>query len=194
MQYSGKLKLLILGVFAFTLLGRISCYFIDKKYDTFRRPWAYSDDPNKALLVGKWQGSVTDPDGIRHSVNLEIVEPVSDDERQQRFSQKRIKRDRSSAVFFDGTATLEVNNRKTSCEIWGGLDAPDGHRMHLQFRPMDDSHSPGFNLKFAEGSWLENTLDLETGFVFFKPDGSSFSDSADPRFEQKAKLKMTRMD
>ncbi len=193
MAYSTKLKLVIIGVLAFGLLGRVGCYYVNKKYDTVRRPWAYSDDPNKPLLVGKWQGSVTDPDGVLHKVEMEIVEPMSDEERQKRFSRRRIKRDRSSSTFFDGTATLESNNHRASCEIWGGLDDPEGHQIHFQFRPVDDVHPPGFNLNLAEGTWKEDTLDLQVNFAFFRPDGSSFSDSADPRFEQKGKLVMSRI-
>jgi hypothetical protein len=193
MTYSTKLKIGIIGLIAIILLGRYGCYFVDKKYDTYRRPWAYSSDPDKPLLVGKWQGSVTDPDGVPHKVELEIVEPTSDEERQKRFSRRRIKRDRSSATFFDGTATLESNNQRVSCEIWGGLDEPDGHQIHFQFRPVNDVHPPGFNLNLVEGNWQENTLDLDVTFAFFRPDGSSFSDSADPRHDQKGKLLMNRM-
>lgn len=192
MAYSTQLKLLIAAVLAFALLGRVGFYFFNKHSDLDRRPWAYTDDPRKPLLVGKWRGAVTDPDGVIHQVELEIEEPLSDAERQKRFSQRRIRRDRSSPTFFDGTATLETRGRKEPCEIWGGLDKPDGNQVHLQFRPLDDKHPPGFNINLAKGRWQENTLELDVSFAFFKNDGASFSDSADPRFDQQGKLLLSR--
>ncbi len=193
MAYSTKLKLLIVGLIAAVVLGRYGCFYLDKKYDTFRRPWAYSDDPDKPLLVGRWQGQVSDPDNIVHQVTLEIAEPLSDEKRQKRFFQKRIKRDRSSRTFFDGIAVLESQGRRDTCEIWGGIDQPDGHQIHFQFRPVHDYHPPGFNLNLAEGFWQENNLDLNIQFAWFRPDGSSYSDSADPRYDQKGRLKMHRV-
>lgn len=193
MAYSTKIKLLIVGLIAAVFLGRYACFYIDKQYDTVRRPWAYSNEPNKPLLVGRWQGAVSDPDNIVHQVTLDIEEPLSDEDRQKRFSRKRLKRDRSSRTFFDGVAVLESQGRRDTCEIWGGLDQPDGHQMHFQFRPVNDQHPPGFNLNLATGIWQENTLDLSIQFTWFRPDGSSFSDSADPRFEQTGVLKMQRV-
>lgn len=193
MGYSSKLKVFIVGLIAVVILGRYGCYCVNKKYDTYRRPWAYSSDANKPLLVGKWQGSVIDPDNIVHKVEMEIYEPLSDEKRKKRFQQKRIKRDRSSRTFFDGLAVLETNGRKDSCEIWGGLDAPDGHQIHFQLRPVNDMHPPGFNLNLVEGDWQEDTLVLAVTFSFFRQDGSSYSDSADPRYEQKSTLMMSRI-
>ncbi|MBL7825452.1 MAG: hypothetical protein JNJ57_02400 [Saprospiraceae bacterium] len=193
MTYRNKLLFLIIGLAGVVLLGRYACYFVDKKYDTIRRPWAYSSDPSKPLLVGKWQGSVLDPDNNAHEVFLEIEEPLSDEKRKNRFFQKRIKRNRSSRTFFDGMAILASRGRRDTCEIWGGLDQPDGNQIHFQFRPLHDVHPPGFNLNLAEGVWQEHQLELSISFTWFRPDGSSFSDSADPRFEQKGVLKMTRI-
>lgn len=193
MSYSNKLKIFIVGFIVVVVLSRYGCYIIDKKYDTYRRPWAYSDDPTKPLLVGKWEGSVMDPDGVRHGVEMEIVVPITEEERQKRFSNKRIKRDRSSPTFFDGMAVLAVNGHRDSSELWGGLDEPDGHLIHFQFRPVNGIHPPGFNLNLLEGNWQGNTLDLEVTFSFFKPDGASFYDSANPKHEQKGKLLMARV-
>jgi hypothetical protein len=193
MTYSTKLKFFIIGLITTVILGRYGCYAFDKKYDTYRRPWAYSSDPNKPLLVGKWQGSVTDPDNRIHKVEMEIFVPMTDEERKSRLFQKRIKRDRSSRTFFDGMAVLEVNGHRDSSELWGGLDEPDGHQIHFQFRPVNDVHPPGFNLNLIEGNWTGNNLDLDVTFAFFRPDGSSFSDSADPRHDKIGKLMMTRM-
>ncbi len=193
MTYPTKLKVFIIGLIALVILSRYGCYVFDKKYDTYRRPWAYSSDPDKPLLVGKWQGSVTDPDQLVHKVEMEIYVPMTDGERKGRLFQKRIKRDRSSRTFFDGMAVLEVNGQRDSSELWGGLDKSDGHQIHFQFRPVNDVHPPGFNLNLVEGNWQENTLDLTVDFAFFRADGSSYSDSADPRHDKKGKLIMSRM-
>jgi hypothetical protein len=188
-----KKLLFIIGLVAIVLTGRYGCYYLDKKYDTYRRPWAYSSDPQKPLLVGHWQGKVTDPDNVVHQVQMEILVPITDEKRQQRFSQKRIKRDRSSRTFFDGLAVLETIGHRDTFELWGGLNAPDGHKINFQFRPVNGVYPTGFNLNLVEGIWQEHTLDLEVVFSFFKADGSSFSDSADPRYDQKGRLLMKRI-
>ncbi|MBK8444426.1 MAG: hypothetical protein IPL35_13870 [Sphingobacteriales bacterium] len=102
------------------------------------------------------------------------------------------KRSRSSPTFFDGVAVIDTKGRKDSCEIWGGLDKADGKEIHFQLRPFNDHHPVGFNLNSCEGRWNGNTLDLSAGFSWFREDGSSFSDSADPRYDYKGKLLMSR--
>ncbi len=193
MQYSTKLKLFIVGILAAAVFGRIGCYYANAAYDTYRRPWAYNSDPDKPLLVGKWTGQTTDPDGVAHVVELEIFEPLSDEQRQERFSNRRIKRDRSSRTYFDGLAIVTARGTPDSCRIWGGLDAPYGQQIHFEVRPLDDQHPPGFNINLVEGSWQVDELFLKVDFAFFRPDGSSFSDSADPRFNQQSELRMKRL-
>lgn len=191
--YNTKIKVLIVAVFALALFGRYGWYYLDKKYDTYRRPWAYSSNPDSPLLVGRWSGVCTDPDKVVHKVNLEIFEPQSDEERMKKFNRRpRKKRSRSSATFFDGIATVEANGKSHTCELWGGLDKADGHRIHFQLRPLDDVHPPGFNLNLLEGNWQQHTIDLSVVFAWFRPDGSSFSDSADPRYDTKGRLLLTR--
>jgi hypothetical protein len=192
MQYSTKIKLLIIGLVASVVLGKIGCYYFDKKYDTYRRPWAYTSDPTKPLLVGKWQGACTDPDKVVHRVQMEIFEPLSDEERWKLNSRKRKKRNRSSRTFFDGTAVLTTNGKRDTCELWGGLDKADGNYIHFQFSPVNGVHPPGFNLNLLEGKWQENTIDLSVDFAWFRPDGSSFYSSEDPRHDMKGKLLLTR--
>ena len=193
MSYSNQLKFFIAGFLIIAVLCKVGCFYLDKKYDTIRRPWAYSDDTSKPLLIGKWKGKVTDPDNIVHEVEMEIFPPTTDEKRWKRVSSKRVKRDRSSRTFFDGMAVLAVNGKKDSCELWGGLDRPDGHQIHFQFRPVKDVHPPGFNLNLVEGVWQGDTIVLDVTFAFFRPDGSSHSDSADPRYDQKGKLTVERI-
>ncbi|MCF8247883.1 MAG: hypothetical protein K9J37_22170 [Saprospiraceae bacterium] len=193
MSHPIKIKVAIVGVILLVVLSKVGCFYFDKINDTNRRPWAFSSDASKPLLVGKWQGSVTDPDNRIHEVEMEIFVPTTDEERWKWVSRSHIKHDRSSPTFFDGMAMLEVNGHRDSCELWGGLDEPDGHQIHFQFRPVNDVHPPGFNLNLLEGTWQEHTLDLTVDFAFFKPDGSSFYTSEDPRYDQKGHLMMKRV-
>ncbi len=193
MKYSTKIKLFIALLLASVIFGRFGCYYLNKKYDTYRRPWAYSNDASKALLVGKWQGTCIDPDQISHKVEMEIVVPMTDDERWNRVFQKRIKRDRSSPTFFDGFAVLETNGQKDTCELWGGLDKANGHEIHFQLSPISKVHPPGFNLNLLKGNWQDNSIDLAVDFAWFRPDGSSLYSSEDPRHDTKGKLVMSRV-
>ena len=193
MKYSTKLKLFIALLLASVIFSRFGCYYLNKKYDTYRRPWAYSDDPSKPLLVGKWQGTCIDPDQISHIVEMEILLPTTDDERWKRSTQKRPKRDRSSTTFFNGFSILEANGKKDTCELWGGLDKADGHEVHFQFSPISKVHPPGFNLNLLKGNWQDNTIDLGVDFAWFRTDGSSFYNSEDPRHDTKGKLLLSRI-
>ena len=192
MSYPTQIKVFIVGLIVLVVLGKVGSYYFDNKYDTYRRPWAYSSDPAKPLLVGKWQGTCTDPDQVVHQVEMEIFFPTTDEERWKRVSGRRNKRDRSSRTFFDGMAVLKTNGKRDTCELWGGLDKPDGHDIHFQFRPVSGVHPPGFNLNLLKGKWQENTIDLSVDFAWFLPDGSSHYDSADPRHDTNGKLLLTR--
>lgn len=192
MQYSTKLKVFIVALIATVVLGKIGCYYLDKKYDTYRRPWAFSDDPGKPLLVGQWRGICIDPDQVAHQVEMEIFSPTTESERWKRVSRKRGKRDRSSRTFFDGMAVLTTNGKRDTCELWGGLDKADGHEIHFQFRPKSGVHPPGFNLNLLKGQWIGDAIDLSVEFAWFRPDGSSFYSSEDPRHEVVGKLVLKR--
>lgn len=191
MNSSNKIKWLIVGLIAAVVLCKAGCFYLDKKYDTWRRPWAY--DSSKPLLVGKWQGRCLDPDGVAHQIDLEILLPTTDDERWKRVNRRHAMRNRTDRTFFDGIAILETNGSRDTCELWGGLDKADGHEIHFQFRPINDVHPPGFNLNLLDGNWEGNTIDLAVTFAFFKPDGSSFYSSEDPKHDMKAKLVMSRV-
>lgn len=192
MNYSNKIKLFIVGLIAAVVLGKAGCFYFDKKMDTWRRPWAYASDSSRPLLVGKWQGRCTDPDGISHQIDMEIFLPTTDEERWKRVSSSHVKRDRSSRTFFDGIAILETNGNRDSCELWGGLDKADGSDLHFQLSPVSGVHPPGFNLNLLDGKWQGDAIDLAVTFAFFRPDGSSFYSSKDPKHDMKAKLVMSR--
>ena len=192
MSYPTQLKIFIAVLLLAVVGGRFGCYYFQKHYDTYRRPWAYSRDPNQALLVGRWSGTVTDPDGVQHLVEMNILEPITDEERWQRVWRKRSKRDRSSPTFFDGLVLLSTPGRRDSFELWGALDKPDGHALDFQMRPIRGVYPPGFNLNHLSGIWTKDTLDLTVVFAWFRSDGSSYSDSADPQHNQKGHLILRR--
>ncbi|MCC6462379.1 MAG: hypothetical protein IT260_18070 [Saprospiraceae bacterium] len=192
MSYPTQLKVFIAVLLLAVVGGRFGCYYFQKQYDTYRRPWAYSNDPAQALLVGHWSGTVTDPDGVQHLVEMDILEPLSDEERWQRVWRKRSKRDRSSPTFFDGFALLSTPGRRDSFELWGALDKPDGHALDFQMRPIRGFHPPGFNLNRLTGTWTKDTLALTVAFAWFRPDGSSHYNSADPRHNQDGRLLLLR--
>jgi hypothetical protein len=190
MTYATKLKFLIISVIAFYILSRIGCYYINKKYDTVRRPWAYATD--KPLLVGKWKGQCMDPDKDVYDIDLEIFKPMSEDKRWARVMQKRIKRDRSSTTFFNGIAIATHRGVLDTFEIWGGLDKADGDEMHFQFRPLDDHHPEGFNLNLAKGKWQKDNMNLSVSFAYFTKEGYSHYESDNPKHEQLGLLKLSR--
>lgn len=193
MTYSTKIKWFIGGILMTAILGRTGCFYAKKYYDTYRRPWAYARHAGQPLLVGRWQGSCIDPDQVTHRIDLEIYHPTTDEQRWRRLSGRRIKRDRSSPTFFDGAAILSTGSRRDSCELWGGLDKADGHEVHFQLRPVHDKHPPGFHPNLLKGTWQGDEIDLTVEFAWFREDGSSFSDSADPRYSTPGKLLLQRV-
>ena len=194
MSYSTRIKIFLVFALLLFVFGRYGLFYLDKAWDTQRRPWAYSKDPDKPLLVGRWQGQCVDPDGITHQISMEIVEPLTDKDRMKRINRARAKRKRSksSPTEFNGMAIIRTAAWRDSFELWGGLDDPKGHALHFQWRPTDGTYPPGFVINNLKGQWQDHTITLEAAFAFFRPDGSSFYDSADTRHDQKAKLTLQR--
>jgi hypothetical protein len=190
MTYSNKIKFTIIAVIGFYILSRVGCYYINKKYDTIRRPWAYAID--KPLLVGRWKGQCTDPDNFSYKIDMEIFKPMSEDERWARFMKKRIKRDRSSTTYFNGIAIATHKHILDTFEIWGGLDKADGHEIHFQFRPLDDKHPEGYNLNMVKGKWQGDELNLTTSFSYYTAAGYSHYESDNPKHNKDAALNMKR--
>ncbi len=193
MKISVKQILLLLAILLLGFLSRYGCIYFDKNMDTHFRPWAYSDDPNKPLLVGQWEGKYLDPDRVLHKIQLEIFEPTTAEERWRKYDLPHgSKRPITDKLFFDGVAFIETNEKQDTFELWGGLEKADGHDLHFLLSQVNGRHPFGFNLHSANGIWQEHTLELSTEFIWYQTDGSSYSDSADPRFEQKGKLVLKR--
>ncbi|WP_421798451.1 hypothetical protein [Haliscomenobacter sp.] len=165
------------------------------------RPWAYSKDKNAKLLVGEWQGTFTDPDGISKSIKLEIFEPLSDQERRKKAGRAYRRRtrgglgSRKDTRLFDGIATVSSRLGQEDYVLHGSVGEDDFHQLKLQFGSADEAKrlQPNFALNLSEsGQWAEDELTLKMGFAYFKADGSSFSDSADPRYDHIATLALKR--
>jgi hypothetical protein len=92
MRSKKTLLLYLVGLIALSW-GMYKCKYYYSYYSDLKdRPWAYSEDKNAKLLVGQWQGSFKDPDGVQKSLKLEVFEPVTDEERQEKASRLSRKR------------------------------------------------------------------------------------------------------
>jgi hypothetical protein len=123
---------------------------------------------------------------------MEIFVPETDEKRWKRATRKRSSKARRDLLFFNGLAVVTAHGQRDSCELWGGLEDAQGRNFHFQMAPLNGRHAKGFNFNLLKGNWNGNTMELEATFVWIKPDGSSFSDSADPRYETPGYLKMQR--
>lgn len=188
-----KTILVFTGLLLLVMSGRYACFYYERYNDNYRRPWAYSADAGKPLLVGKWKGVCIDPDQVSHSVDMEIFEPISDAERWKRMGKSRRKKSKKDLCFFDGMAVLGVGGKRDSCELWGGLEKADGQKLHFQFSPISGKHPTGFNLNLLNGTWQGNQIDLSVEFAWFQPDGSSHYESDDPRHNTPGRLVLHRV-
>ena len=192
--------LLFLGVLAALSWAVYECkYYYSYYADLKDRPWAYRRDENPKLLVGKWKGAFQDPDGVQKTIELEILEPTTDEERKKNAGRRSRRRsglgNQSNKQGFDGFATVTGKLGKEEYEIYGAVEKKDFHHLHFNFRPRDEKKRvlPNFTLSEAKnGVWQTNELQLTLSFSYHKADGSSFWNSADPRFDKKAAVILTR--
>lgn len=191
---------ILLFVAALVLLswGVYECkYYGSYWLDTYQRPWAYSSDPSTKLLVGTWQGAFKDPDGVEKKLTLEIVEPISQEERAQKAGRlSRRRRTRENKQGFDGKALAVSRLGAERYEVYGAVNKDDYHQLHFNFRPEDEKKRvlPNFTLLEAQkGSWQDDALTLTLTFAYHRADGSSHWSSADPRHSQKVSISMTRV-
>jgi hypothetical protein len=165
--------------------------------DYQERPWAYSADQKAKLLVGRWQGRFVDPDGIEKSIDLEIFEPTSEEQRKQRAghrSRRSHVRTRDTRSF-EGTAKVASRLGEERYIVAGSVGEQDYHQLKIGFRAEDEAlrMRPNFCLNLTEsGNWAGDAMSLRVSFAYFRADGSSYSDSADPRYEYVAVLTLKR--
>jgi len=165
--------------------------------DYQRRPWAYSRDKNAKLLVGKWQGQYTDPDGIAKTIELQIFEPTTEEERRKDAGMEHHRRSMFSSEIrsFDGMATVRSKMGTEHYLLDGTVDKADYHQIKLDFRAEDEKKrlQPNFCLDLTKsGQWQTDDMMLKTRFAYFQKDGSSFYDSADPRYDYIATINLKR--
>jgi hypothetical protein len=195
--------LLLLFVLALLSWGMYECnYRISLWRDYQQRPWAYSKDKDAKLLVGKWQGQYKDPDGVVKAISLEIFEPLSDAERRKKAGNRHRRRargglgSRKDKRLFEGVATVTSSLGQEDYTLYGSVAAEDYHQLaKVQFGAQDETTrlQPNFALNLAQsGHWAEDNMTIQVSFTYFKADGSSFSDSADPRYEKLEKLVLRR--
>jgi hypothetical protein len=181
---------LVVASLAFTAVSYYGSYF----FDLYQRPWAYTADPAKPLLVGKWAGQFRDPDGVQKSLTVEILVPVTDEERLEKAGRRR-RRSRTNKKTFDGFATVSSKRGAEQYELWGSVKEREGRTFAFSMRPVDEKKMPLPNFQVLEanaGSWENNTMTITVSFSYRKADGAGFWSSADPRFEKTAEVKLVR--
>lgn len=192
-----KKGLLLIGVLVLLGWGVYECKYYYSYYSDLKdRPWAYSEDKNAKLLVGQWQGSFKDPDGVEKSIVVEIFEPVSEEERERKASRRsRRNRSRENKQAFEGKALANSKLGTENYELYGSVNKDDFHQLRFNFRPQDEKKRvlPNFTLSEAkEGIWQNDELLLTLTFSYHKADGASFWNSADPRYDKTAKTTLIR--
>lgn len=155
-------------------------YYLSYASDLAARPWAYSTDPQAKLLVGRWQGSFVDPAGVKKEVRLEILVPVSEEERQRRASRRRAPKglSKQNRQAFDGQATVKSQLGEETYDLYGGVDQADMHQLSLHFTPQDEAKRvlPNDTLSEAPtGRWEGDHLTLS--LAFSRQDAQGFSSS-----------------
>lgn len=120
-------------------------YYLGYASDLRSRPWAYSLDPGAKLLVGRWQGSFTDPAGIAKTLSLEIDLPLTEEERQKRATRRARRRIRAAdKQVFDGTAVVVSRLGEERYTLYGSVDEADVHlvKMHSVPRTKPSASCP----------------------------------------------------
>jgi hypothetical protein len=175
--------LLLLGLVALILIVPLLKYASSWSLDVRNRPWAYSDDPDAKLLVGTWNGTFTDPDGVRKTVTLEIDPPVSEEERKERANDyRRTKRkiSRTDKEAFDGIATVESPLGREEYEIYGHVGKDDYHQIEFHFTPVDEAKRilPNQTAReVTEGRWNGDGITAMLHFTAQDAEGHSRTSS-----------------
>lgn len=198
MKSRAKVWLVVLLLIGFSWGVYQFRYWLSQWSDYRERPWAYSRDEQAQLLTDHWEGQFTDPDGVVKTISLTIDPPVTEAER----SSKATRRNRRGGGLrhedkraFDGHALVKSKLGIERYEIYGHVLADDFYRLDINFRPEDEVKRvlPNFILLHAEqGVWSAENLWLTLNFSYLRKDGSSFSSSADPRFDKKVTTSLKR--
>jgi hypothetical protein len=189
--------LLIFAVLAGAALAITALKFYGGKFlDQYQRPWAYST--TEPLLVGNWRGQFRDPDGVAKTLTVRIDPPQTDDERWKQAGQRsRRRRNYGNKRAFDGTATVTSRRGPENYDVHGSIDRDNDRQFSLRFGAVDGKYAitPNFYINdTAPGNgWSGNEMTLRLRFAWHRPDGSTYSSSADPRFSRVAPVVLTRI-
>ena len=198
MSRNNKSLLILVAAGVIAYLFYLGLYYAQTAYDKWMQPWAYSTTAAEKRLVGKWTGNYTDPDRKTHTLQIEIFEPQSAEKRWQQVTRRhhRGSRSRKSRNTFNGIGYIISEQKTDSMQVVSGHIAKAEAPTDISFdiAPMiDDNYPVGFQLAFLRGIWTGSNLELNGEFVYHTPSGSGYSDSADPRFDYKAKMVMSKM-
>lgn len=179
---------ILIALVIFSLVATVVGYYGSYWMDLYQRPWAYSRDSDAPLLVGKWHGNFTDPDGIKKEINLEIFVPMTSEERWAKAGRKRRRRGTSSAKrAFDGLAIVSSKLGTETYELWGNVKREDFHDFDLDFTADENKplKVPNFYVNIAEKShWNNDQMTLPVNFSYRLPNGTSHWSSSDHRFSK----------
>lgn len=199
----GKTILLLLLALAGLSWGVYECkYYYSYYADRQDRPWAYSRDENAKLLVGAWQGEFRDPDGVTKTIRLTIAEPVTDEERARKAGRRARKRSglgsQTDKKRFDGSATVSSHRGREAYKLNGHVRTEDGHQLDVIHFQTDDALQAlrkNFTVHSAleGGQWQDDRLTLTLAFTYTTATGSAFSSSADPRYDKKITINLSRI-
>lgn len=147
------------------------------------RPWAYSSDPEAKLLVGRWQGTFTDPVGVKKSLKLEIFVPLTTEELER----KATRRSRNTRVTsssdkrtFDGTATVTSHLGEEIYDVQGTVESPHSRKFTLVFASANDGQRPLPNQaarSVTAGEWNGDEMTIALTFIPLDANGGSSSTS-----------------
>jgi hypothetical protein len=171
--------LVLLVIFAALVGLYFFKYHLGAASELWSRPCADSRDPHAKLLVGKWQGHFADPAGVDKNMVLEILPPVSEEERQERAARKtRKKRSRENKQAFDGSAIVTSSLGQERYDIYGSVDKTDIHQLSFHFTPQDETKRVLPNDTLHEpmrGRWQGDSLSIV--LTFNRQDEQGFSSS-----------------
>ncbi len=172
----------------------VVAHFAGQYWDTHFRQWAFSDDSDAPLLVGKWKGGFTDPDGIKKEMNLEIFPPLTAAEVWFDKESSHYRPNYSPMRELEGKGTVLSKLGKEDYRVEGMVDGDDHHQFRLSFMPVGGHYSidRDFYVSLVEkGNWENDQMQLTLIFNYYI-DGGTRWDSADPRFDQKPTMTLNR--
>ncbi|TLV00124.1 hypothetical protein [Dyadobacter luticola] len=190
------IALLVLVGFALYSVGR---FYVWKAMDYRDRPWAFSSDESKPLLIGKWQGSFADPDLVSKKIILEILNPEPDSVRWEiAFDTQNTSYDHTNwKSRFEGKALVTSKLGDEHYNVSGLIKGEEGHKFQLFFTSDETKKKvlPNFSLSETNenASWEGDKMDFQTKFSYYKSDGVLLYQSGDPQHNKVVAVHLERV-